>query len=108
MDGHVHVYMCRSFFFFFFWGAPLYISAPPAAGVPQRHWTGSIIADRAASLSSGNKKKYTLRMRSVYFASYVPTNINVPEGCHCAELGGGHFGRDKTLSKIAEGVRNGR
>ena len=27
---------------------------------------------------------------------------NVLDGCHCAELGGGHFGRDKTLSKIAE------
>ena len=27
---------------------------------------------------------------------------NVLEGCHCAELGGGYFGRDKTLSKIAE------
>ena len=27
---------------------------------------------------------------------------NVLEGCHCAELGGVHFGRDKTHSKIAE------
>ena len=27
---------------------------------------------------------------------------NVLEGCHCAELGGGHFGRDKMLFKIAE------
>ena len=26
----------------------------------------------------------------------------VLEGCHSAELGGGHFGRDKTLVKISE------
>ena len=26
----------------------------------------------------------------------------VLEGCHSAKLGGGHFGRDKTLQKISE------
>ena len=24
------------------------------------------------------------------------------EGCHCDELGGGHFGRDKTFAKVTE------
>ena len=26
----------------------------------------------------------------------------VLEGCHSSELGGGHFGRDKTLTKVSE------
>lgn len=28
--------------------------------------------------------------------------MKVLEGCHGSELGGGHFGRDKTLAKINE------
>ena len=38
--------MCRSFFSFLGGGggAPLYISAPPAAGVPQRHWRRTVDA----------------------------------------------------------------
>ena len=28
--------------------------------------------------------------------------MKVLDGCHSAELGGGHFGRDKTLLKISE------
>ena len=28
--------------------------------------------------------------------------MNVLDGCHSAELGGGHCGRDKTLMKISE------
>ena len=28
--------------------------------------------------------------------------MQVLEGCHSSELGGGHFGRDKTLAKISE------
>ena len=26
----------------------------------------------------------------------------VLKGCHSSELGGGHFGRDKTLAKVSE------
>ena len=40
----MYTYICAEAFFFFWGGggggggAPLYISAPPAAGVAQRHW----------------------------------------------------------------------
>ena len=32
----------------------------------------------------------------------VDQKVQVLEGCHSSELGGGHFGRDKTLAKVTE------
>ena len=32
----------------------------------------------------------------------VSQKRQVLEGCHSSEMGGGHFGRDKTLAKLAE------
>ena len=60
---------------------------------------------RHASLQvSWSASEVASDMDSVFFLQVITTSQKeqVLEGCHSQGLGGGHFGRDKTLAKLSE------